>query len=124
MTTRTAVTVLAAAALLAGCQPPEDQETGSIDREDVIQTREGLDPELVAALDSGNVAYRAGSYETALRWYQQAVDVDDDVAAGWFGVYMAQLALGNTAAADSAMARAQDLQPGASLIHPEADTTP
>ena len=124
MTTRTAFTALVAATLLAACQPPEDQETGSIDREDVIQTREGLDPALVEALDSGNNAYRAGDYESALRWYRDAVDVDDDVAAGWFGVYMAQLALGNTAAADSAMARAQDLQPGASLIHPGSDTTP
>ncbi len=124
MIRRSAPAALAALALLGGCEPPEDQETGSIRSQDVLETREELDPALVEALDSGNAAYRARDYAQALRYYQEAVEVDDDVAAGWFGVYMAQLALGNTAAADSAMARAQQLQPGASLIHPGADTTP
>ena len=110
--------------LLTACSPPDDQETGSIRGEEVRQTREELPAELVAALDSGNAAYRRGDYEAALAAYEQAVAEDDDVAAGWFGVYMAHLALGNTAAADSAMARAQALAPGASLIHPGRDTTP
>jgi tetratricopeptide (TPR) repeat protein len=124
MSTRTALAGLATTALLVACSPPDDQETGSIRGEDVTETRENLDPALVEALDNGNAAYRAGDYQEALRYYQQAVDTDDDVAAGWFGVYMAQLALGNAAAAESARARAQELQPGASLIHPEADTNP
>ena len=110
--------------LLAGCAPPDDQETGSIQSEDVRQARENLPPEITAALDSGNAAYRRGDYRDALGYYQDIVEQDDDVAAGWFGVYMAQLALGNTEAADSAMMRAQDLAPGASLIRPEPDTTP
>jgi tetratricopeptide (TPR) repeat protein len=117
MSTRTALAGLATTALLVACSPPDDQETGSIRGEDVTETRENLDPALVEALDNGNAAYRAGDYQEALRYYQQAVDTD-------VGVYMAQLALGNAAAADSAMARAQELQPGASLIHPEADTNP
>ena len=110
--------------LLLACSPPDDQETGSIRGEEVRQTREELAPELVAALDSGNAAYRRGDYQKALASYNEAVDFDDDVAAGWFGIYMAQLALGNTEAADSAMMRAQELAPGASLIHPGRDTTP
>ena len=111
-------------ALAAGCSPPDDQETGSISDDQVRQTREQLPQELVAALDSGNAAYRRGDYAQALEAYEEAVQIDEDVAAGWFGVYMAHQALGNTAAADSAMLRAQDLAPGASLIHPGSDTTP
>lgn len=119
-------TVLAACLLLgiAACGPPDDQETGSIRGQDVREAREDLPPALVEALDSGNAAYRRGDYDVALEFYNNAVDVDDDVAAGWFGVYMAELALGHPEAADSAMMRAQDLAPGASLIHPESDTTP
>lgn len=116
--------LIAAAIVLAACSPPDDQETGSIGDADVRQAREDLPAELVAALDSGNAAYRRGAYQDALGHYEEAVDLDDDVAAGWFGVYMAQLALGNPEAADSAMMRAQDLAPGASLIHPGRDTTP
>ena len=122
MTAQRAAWTLALAALVAsGCQRPDDQETGSITEDQIRQTREQLDPDVLAALDSGNAAYRAGDYTAALEQYDRAIAADDDVAAAWFGVYMAQLALGNTAAADSAMQRARDLAPGASLIHP--DTT-
>lgn len=122
MIRRTGIAVFAV--LLAACSPPEDQETGTIRDQDVRQAREDLPAELVAALDSGNAAYRRGDYQDALASYRSVVEQDEDVAAGWFGIYMAQLALGNPQAADSAMARAQDLAPGASLIHPERDTTP
>ena len=121
MIRRTPFVILAV--LLAACSPPEDQETGTIRGQDVRQARENLAPELLAALDSGNAAYREGDYQDALAFYQGVVEQDDDVAAGWFGIYMAQLALGNPEAADSAMMRAQDLAPGASLIHPGSDTT-
>lgn len=110
--------------LLGACAPPDDQETGSIQDQDVRQARENLAPEITSALDSGNAAYRRGDYREALGYYEDIVEQDDDVAAGWFGVYMAQLALGNTEGADSAMMRAQDLAPGASLLRPERDTTP
>jgi tetratricopeptide (TPR) repeat protein len=106
------------AVALAGCSPPDDQETGSVSRDEVIEARQNLDPAALAALDAGNDAYRAGNYEAALEHYREA-NQDGDVAAAWFGIYMAQLALGNAEAADSAMARAQSLAPGASLIHPE-----
>lgn len=122
MTVRTTLIVVALTVL--ACSPPDDQETGSISGDQVRQTRAELPPEMTAALDSGNAAYSRGDYQAALEAYDEAVAIDDDVAAGWFGVYMAQQALGNTEAADSAMLRAQDLAPGASLIHPGRDTTP
>ena len=116
--------VLILLALLVAACTPEDQETGSIRGEDVRQARQDLPPEVVAAIDSGNAAYRRGEYREALEAYRHAVAQEEDVAAGWFGVYMAELALGNTEAADSALERARTLQPGATLIHPERDTTP
>jgi uncharacterized membrane-anchored protein len=124
MTLRFAIPILGLAFLIGGCQQAEDQETGSLDRETVRETRAQLDSALVAALDSGNAAYRNGDYESAREHYQSVVDADEDVAAGWFGIYMAEVALGNQEAADAAMDRARDLAPGASLIHPEADTAP
>jgi tetratricopeptide (TPR) repeat protein len=120
MIARTAILTAGLAVALAGCSPPDDQETGSVSREEVIQARQSLDPAVVEALDAGNDAYRAGDYESALSHYREA-NQDGDVAAAWFGIYMAQIALGNAEAADSAMQRAQSLAPGASLIHPEPE---
>ncbi len=97
----------------------DDQETGSISAEEVKSERANLPAGVSAALDSGNAAYRANNYEAALAQYRQAVELQPDLAAAWFGIYMAELALGNTAGADSAMSVAQQLAPGASLIHPD-----
>jgi tetratricopeptide (TPR) repeat protein len=110
-------------AVVAPACRPEDQETGSLTADEVQEARAGLDPALVAALDSGNAAYRAWNYTAALERYRAALELDDEVAAAWFGVSMAQLALGNGAAADSAMARARALAPGATLIHPQPGGT-
>lgn len=111
---------LFAALALTACDRPEDQETGSMSREDVRSARDDLDPAVRTALDSGNAAYRARDYEEALRHFQDAAEADEDVAAAWFGIYMAQLALGHVEEANDAMARAQSLAPGASLIHPDS----
>jgi Flp pilus assembly protein TadD len=59
----------------------------------------------------GNAAYRSRDFATALRHYDSAVRLSSEEAAPWFGVYMAQQALGNRAAADSALRRAQALAP-------------
>lgn len=123
MIRRLLVLALAATAFTA-CRRPEDQTTGSINPAEVRQARSSLPDGAVAQLDSGNASYRAKNYDAALAHYQKVVDIAPDAAAGWFGIYMAQRELGNAAAADSAMARARTLAPGASLIHPTAkDTT-
>lgn len=110
-------------AVAAGCRP-DDQRTESLDVEEAQQTRQQLPPELVAHLDSGSAAYRRDAFETSREHYRAAAEIDGEVAAAWFGVYMAEKALGNEAAADSALQRAQGLAPGATLIHPGGDTTP
>ncbi len=103
----------------SGCrQPGEDQKTESIGAADVKQERAERSPEFIAQLDSGNTAYRAKDYERAMRHYQAVTRIDEKEAAGWFGIYMTELARGNAAAADLALKRAQERAPGASLIHP------
>lgn len=105
--------------LLVGIQPgcvPEDQRTGTVTEETWTEVRQAYDPAVQAQIDSANAAYSAGDYPTALLHYNRALEVDDGVAAAWFGVYMAHQAMGNMAEAEAALERAQDLRPGASLI--------
>ena len=102
-----------------GCRRPgEDQPTESVTREDIKKEREERSPAFIAQLDSGNAAFKVKDYERALRHYQNATKIEDDEPAGWFGIYMTELARGNAAAADVALKRAQEHAPGATLIHP------
>ena len=117
--------VVAALALAAAaaCRPA-DQKTGTVDPQQVAQEREILPVEVVAQIDSANQAFRAGDHQGALDHYTRAKDMKDDVAAAWFGIYMAQHELGHQDAAKEALARAEKISPGATLIHPTAtDTT-
>lgn len=109
--------LLAAAAACGGGAAPDDQPTGSIDSAAWREART-LPPAVQAQLDSGNAAFRDDDFERARRHYRAAAAAGPDQAAAWFGLYMAEARLGNTAAADSALRRARELSPGASLIHP------
>lgn len=100
-----------------GCMP-DDQRTDTLDPERAQQRRDALPPDGLAQLDSGNTAYSEGSYEAALGHYRRATDIMPDNAASWFGIAMASTALGDSLVADSAMTRAREIVPGASLIHP------
>ena len=109
---------VACATLAAACDRPDDQPTGSISAADVHAAAAQFTPAVRAQLDSGNAAYRAQDFQGSLRHYQSAAEQDPDAPAPWFGVYMAQRMLGDTAAAEEALERARDLAPGASLMHP------
>jgi tetratricopeptide (TPR) repeat protein len=117
-----------AVALLSACgpaQPPGDQRTGDMTADGIQQARANWSAELSALIDSGNAAYSAQDYESAASLYRRAAALEPDVTAAWFGIYMAEHARGNILAADSAMARAQQLSPEASIIHATpADTGP
>jgi len=102
-----------------GCRP-DDQRTDSVDPMDARQERDSWDPLMTARLDSGNVAMRADSFEIARRHFTAVTAMEPDVAAGWFGLYMAEQALGNEEAAMAAVERARAIASGASLIHPSA----
>ena len=63
-----------------------------------------LAPQARVALDSGNVAFRAGKYDAALTQYRVAAKEDQKSAAPFFGIYMVAQKVGNQKLADSAMA--------------------
>ena len=108
---------LVALLIVSACRP-DDQKTESIDAEDVKEARAHISPEMVTHLDSGNAAYKAKDYERAKRHYEAVTKIDKEAPAGWFGIYMSELALGDSAAAAAALERARKEAPGATLIHP------
>ncbi|HSM62028.1 MAG TPA: tetratricopeptide repeat protein [Longimicrobiales bacterium] len=115
------VLVLAVAAAVS-CRP-DDQRTETMDPQEAIQKREDLDPRVVHHLDSGSVLFRNDDHQGALREYRAATEIDPNAAAAWFGVYMAEHALGNEEAAQEALQRARSTVPGATLIHPTRGDT-
>ncbi len=102
---------------LLGCMA-EDQRTDTLDPERARQRREAFPEEGLAQLDSGNVAYGEAQYETALAHYRRATEIMPDNAASLFGIAMSANALNLPALADSAIAAARKVAPGATLIHP------
>lgn len=118
---RGTVLVLALAAAVS-CRP-DDQRTETMDPQAALQKREDLDPRVVQHLDSGSVLFRADDHEGALREYRAATEIDPNAAAAWFGVYMAEHALGNEEEAEKALERARSAVPGATLIHPTTRDT-
>lgn len=115
--------VLPAVLGLGACRQgvPDDQRTDTVTPRTVEQARADWPAGLSAVIDSANAAYSAGDYETASGLYRRATQIGPDVTAGWFGIYMAEHARGNAAAADSAMRQARVLSPDASLLHGTPD---
>jgi tetratricopeptide (TPR) repeat protein len=73
-----------------------------------------LSPEVRAALDRGNEAYRAKRYDEALTAYRDAAAAAPGDAAPYYGIQMAARALGRSALADSAAEKIRVLSPGSS----------
>ena len=109
--------VLAAA---VSCRP-DDQRTDTLDPHAGMQARDQMDPAVVAQLDSGTAAYRAHDFDASLRHYRRVTELDSEIAAGWFGVYLAEHALGHAEEAQAALEQARGFVPGATMLH-EADT--
>jgi tetratricopeptide (TPR) repeat protein len=105
------------------CGTAEEGAPAEAAQPEVNEARAALSDEALAQLDSGNVAYGARALDEALRHYLQVTELAPDQASGWFGVYMAHDALGNTEAADSALARAGELAPDAEVPHPVVDSS-
>ena len=97
-------------------EAPQVQEAGP-------PAQQALPPEVAAQLDSGSTAFRADDFEGALAHYTKAAELAPDLAAAWFGVFMAQEALGNADAAQAALAKTQELEPGTNFAHPTAGDT-
>lgn len=110
--------ILATAVVTLGACRPDTQRTDSVDPGAGVEDRASWDPEMVEHLDAGNAAIRADSFDLARTHFAAATELEPEVAAGWFGLYMAERGLGNTEAAQAALERAQRLAAGATLIHP------
>jgi Flp pilus assembly protein TadD len=110
------VSVLLLAAVVS-CRP-DDRRTDTFDPQEAMQHREDLPADVLAQLDSGSAAFREGDHAGALAHYSKATELGPDVAAAWFGVYMAQHALGNQDEAQAALKKAQSVNPAATLLRP------
>ncbi|UCG75833.1 MAG: hypothetical protein JSV95_00415 [Gemmatimonadota bacterium] len=116
---RMGIACLLAAAGLAWTACGES-ESGSA-WEGMTINREDMPQEVAVLIDAGNSAFSAGNLEAARRHYLGAAALDSTVAAAWYGVAMAERALGNEAAADSALARVMGLGGPAAVHHPAPD---
>ena len=118
LTRAIAAFAIAAASGMGGCVP-EDQTTSTVDMRAVA---ERLGPALMARLDSANAAFSEDDFAAAGRLYRSVAADAPDESVGWFGVFMAEQALGNMAAADAALDRARRASPGASLLRPDTSS--
>jgi Flp pilus assembly protein TadD len=112
-----------ALAIAAGCgrdaaehQRMDPKRTEPITRDEIAQARATWPADVAEQVDSGNAAYSAQDYERASRHYRRAVELGPEISAAWFGVYIAEHARGNLAAADSAMRQARELSDGSELL--------
>jgi Flp pilus assembly protein TadD len=113
---RLILAALLGAVTACGQEAANDQRTGSIRAEDVQRARAELPPQVRDQLDAGNAAFQQGDYTTALTHYREATRLAPELPAGWFGVYMAESALGNLPEAEAAIRRANEVAPNPSLI--------
>ena len=77
----------------------------------------------VAALDAGNLAYRAKEFETALAKYREAAQAAPQHAAPWFGIYMVANDMKNVALADSAMTQVKSLSADPAALDAHAEVS-
>lgn len=86
-------------------------------------TEAKLPLEAVRVLDAGNLAYREQRHVDAVAHYRDAAALAPENAAPWFGIYMAAIAMNDTALADSAMARVNALSANPSAFEAHANAT-
>lgn len=122
MSMRMSVVSVFLLAAAVSCRP-DDRRTDTFDPQEAMQHREDLPADVLAQLDSGSAAFRQDDHEGALAHYVKATELAPEVAAAWFGVYMAHHAMGNQEAAEEALKKARSVNPAATLLRPtNADT--
>lgn len=95
--------------LLLACNRTEPAPTPAFTPEQLSAARAAWPAEVAAAIDSANEAYGAQQFDRAALLFRRAAAISPDITAAWFGVYIAEHARGNVAAADSALDRARAL---------------
>lgn len=117
--------VTALVVTLAACGGDEQAERVELGAEPSSEegrasARANWSPEFTARVDSANAAYAEGDYQTAQRIYADLTEERSDLGVVWFGLYMAENALGNDEAAAEALARAEEMNPGLGRMHEAA----
>jgi tetratricopeptide (TPR) repeat protein len=113
------VVALAGSIGLAACDGRDDQDRVPLNSDPAMQeARAGWSAEYGALIDDGNAAYRAGRYDEAAVAFRNATEEEPQIAAGWFGLHMSELARGDQEAASQALTRAEALTPGLGGGHP------
>lgn len=108
---------------LAACSEDEGQQVPLGEDAEQSETRRASWPaELTAQVDSANAAIAGGEYETAAEIYRSLVEQYPDIGTVWFGLYMAEDALGNTDAAEAALEKAEAITPGLGRMHDAAES--
>lgn len=117
--------IIVAALTLTACGEDEGQRVPIGDDTAAVENRgrASWPAELTTQVDSANLAYSEGRYEEAAAIYHELSREYTDVGAVWFGLYMAEHALGNDEVADSALARAEAIAPGLGSMHETAESS-
>jgi tetratricopeptide (TPR) repeat protein len=106
--------IVFALAGLAACGG--DAETGErvpLDQQEAEQSPRAEWPEgLADEVDAANAAYAEGRYEAAAEMYREMTAEHPDIGTLWFGLYLAETALGNEEAANDALEKVEEMVPG------------
>lgn len=122
---KTKMWIIALAVLaVAACSEQEGQRV-ELDQDPEAQATDGRaswPAELATMVDSANALIAAGEYEASAEIYRGLVEEYPQVGTVWFGLYMAEDALGNTEAAGAALEQAEAINPGLGRMHDDAET--
>jgi hypothetical protein len=106
--------VLVCASVMTACraEEPTERPVAEVSSDELQAARAHWPAGVAVLVDSARAAYSAQNYVSALALYRRAAVLAPDLRAAWYGVYIAEHARGNVMAADSALARAQQLEQG------------
>lgn len=105
---RTLLPILALSTLVwAGCGGTQD----SADQDALPAAARPMSPEVQELVNQGNEAHRAGSYEEAGNFFQEAMGLDPEHPVPQFGALMAAMAAGDNELAESLSQRLQKTSP-------------
>lgn len=109
---------------LVGCSEEEGRRVPlGEDTAQSDQRREAWPEGLAVLVDSANAAYAAERYEEAAEIYRDLAEEHANIGTVWFGLYMAEKAVGNEDAAVTALERAESINPGLGMMHDAAESS-
>ncbi len=113
-------TVALAGVVACGGEEGERVELGAPQQQERADARANWSPELTARVDDANTAYAAGDYQEAADIFRSITEEQPELGVAWFGLSMAERAMGNEEAAAEALARSEELSPGLGRMHEAA----